>query len=54
MFEVDEETWREAHRENNRRDFPTMAKVRDQFDAIFGPCKTIWAEENGKIIGRKP
>lgn len=45
---------KERDRDQNRKDFPTMAKVRDQFDAIFGPCKTIWAEENGKIIGRKP
>lgn len=43
-----------AEKAKNRADFPYMAKVRDQFDAVFGPCKTIWAEENGKSIGRKP
>lgn len=52
MFEVDEETWREAHRENNRRDFPGMARAMKLLER-FNP-RVIWAEENGKRIGRKP
>mgnify|MGYP007071637026 CR=1 FL=1 len=50
MFEIDDETWRDANAENNRRDFPLMAEYLDKL-AIFTP-RAVWAEENGKRIGR--
>lgn len=43
---------REAKAEQNRRDFPLMAKYLDKL-AIFTP-RAIWAEENGRKIGRVP
>jgi len=43
---------REAKAEQNRRDFPGMAKMLDQFKAA-NP-RAIWCEENGKRIGRVP
>lgn len=39
-------------REQNRRDFPLMASYLDKL-AIFTP-RAIWAEENGRKIGRVP
>lgn len=33
---------------------PETAKFIDQFDAVFGPCKTIYAEEGGRSIGKLP
>lgn len=41
---------REAKAEQNRRDFPLMAEYLDKL-AIFTP-RAVWAEENGKRIGR--
>ena len=52
MFEIDDETWREAHAENNRRDFPLMHSYLQAL-AIFNP-RAVWAGENGRTIGRKP
>jgi len=43
---------REAKAEQNRRDFPLMAEYLDKL-AIFTP-RAVWAEENGRTIGRKP
>jgi len=43
---------REAKAEQNRRDFPLMAEYLDKL-AIFTP-RAIWAEENGRKIGRVP
>ena len=43
---------REAKAEQNRRDFPLMASYLDKL-AIFTP-RAIWAEENGRKIGRVP
>lgn len=43
---------REAKAEQNRRDFPLMASYLDKL-AIFKP-RAVWAEENGRTIGRKP
>jgi len=40
----------QAEREQNRRDFPLMASYLDKL-AIFNP-RAVWAEENGKRIGR--
>ena len=40
----------QAEREQNRRDFPLMAEYLDKL-AIFTP-RAVWAEENGKRIGR--
>jgi len=40
----------QAEREQNRRDFPLMASYLDKL-AIFTP-RAVWAEENGKRIGR--
>ena len=42
----------QAERERNRRDFPLMASYLDKL-AIFKP-RAVWAEENGRTIGRKP
>lgn len=42
---------REAKAEQNRRDFPLMASYLDKL-AIFTP-RAIWAEENGRRIGRE-
>ena len=50
MFEVDDTAWRDAHAENNRRDFPLMASYLKALER-FNP-RAIWAEENGKRIGR--
>ena len=43
---------REAKAEQNRRNFPLMAEYLDKL-AIFTP-RAIWAEENGRKIGRVP
>lgn len=51
MIEIDDATWQEAHKDNNRRDFPNAASVMDAL-AIFKP-RLIWAEENGRRIGRE-
>lgn len=51
MFEVDAETWRDANAENNRRDFPLMASYLKALER-FNP-RAIWAEENGRRIGRE-
>jgi len=50
MFEIDDETWRDANAENNRRDFPLMASCLKLLER-FNP-RAVWAEENGKRIGR--
>ena len=42
----------DAERERNRKDFPLMASYLDKL-AIFNP-RAVWAEENGKRIGRVP
>lgn len=42
----------ESEAERNRRNFPGMAKMLDQFKAA-NP-RAIWAEENGRSIGRNP
>ncbi len=52
MFEIDDETWRDANAENNRRDFPLMASCLKLLER-FNP-RAVWAEENGRTIGRKP
>lgn len=37
----------------NREQFPELAKVMDEFRAVFGPgVKLICGEENGKKIGK--
>jgi len=43
---------REAKAEQNRRDFPAMAKMLDQFKAA-NP-RAIWCEEGNRKIGRVP
>lgn len=43
---------REAARNRNREQFPYAAELMDQF-AEFDP-KLIYAEENGRSIGKKP
>lgn len=43
---------REAKAEQNRRDFPLMHSYLQAL-AIFNP-RAVWAEENGRTIGRKP
>jgi hypothetical protein len=43
---------REAKAEQNRRDFPLMASYLKLLER-FNP-RAIWAEENGKRIGRVP
>ena len=41
-------------KDQNRADFPVAAAMIDQFREVFGPgVKLLWAEENGKSIGRK-
>jgi len=40
---------------SNRAEFPETAKIVDRFRAVFGPgVRLIWAEENGKTIGKVP
>jgi len=51
MTELDDKAKREAKAEQNRRDFPAMAKMLDHFKAA-NP-RAIWGEENGRTIGRK-
>lgn len=51
MIEIDDATWREAHAENNRRDFPLMAIYLKALER-FNP-RAIFAEENGRRIGRE-
>ena len=41
----------QAERDRNRHDFPSMAKMLDQFKAASP--RAIWAEENGRRIGRE-
>jgi hypothetical protein len=43
-----------TEREKNRAMFPTAAKICDEFEAIFGKCKLLYASENGNEIGKKP
>lgn len=42
----------QAEREQNRRDFPQMASYLKLLER-FNP-RAIWAEENGKRIGKVP
>lgn len=42
----------QAEREQNRRDFPQMASYLKLLER-FNP-RAIWAEENGKRVGRLP
>ena len=42
----------QAEKEQNRRDFPLMASYLKLLER-FNP-RAIWAEENGKRIGRVP
>lgn len=41
-------------RERNRQQFPTVARVVDQFRSVFGPVKVFHATENGRTLGRDP
>jgi len=42
-----------AKREQNRIDFPECARMVDMLNAAgLGPVRVIFAEENGKRIGR--
>ena len=52
MFEIDDETWRDANAENNRRDFPLMASYLKLLER-FSP-RAIFAEENGRRVGKVP
>ena len=51
ILDIDEGTWREAHAENNRRDFPMMASYLKALER-FNP-RAIFAEENGRRVGRE-
>ena len=43
---------REAKAEQNRRNFPLRASYLKKLER-FAP-RAVWAEENGRTIGRKP
>lgn len=44
-----------AERADNRAQFPNAAAVVDMFRAVFGPgVKLLYAEEDGRTIGKKP
>lgn len=48
----DEKT--ESARARNRREFPEVARILDEFRAVFGDeVKLVYAEEGGKMIGKK-
>lgn len=48
-------TQTEAVRASNRAEFPETSRIVDKFRAEFGPgVKLVYAEENGKTIGKKP
>ena len=44
---------REAAAERNRRDFPLTATYIDTLTPYFGKPRVVWAEEGGRVIGRK-
>lgn len=46
----------ETAREKNRREAPNVAKIKDDFEAIFGAVKVVAAEdfETGKKFGTFP
>ena len=55
MFEIDDETWRDANAENNRRDFPEGTKALMVVRKVFGEsARMVYIEENGRSIGRLP
>lgn len=43
----------QAAKAQNRIAYPETARVVDALESVFGKVKVIWAEENGKTIGRK-
>lgn len=45
---------KELERTANRDAFPETAKIVDEFRRVFGlEVRLIWAEENGRQIGKK-
>lgn len=45
---------REKAREENRRNFPFAAAALDEMREVFGTgVKLVYAEENGKTVGKK-
>lgn len=44
----------EEKRERNRREFPGVTSIVDQFTEVFGPVKVLHATEGGKEIGKIP
>jgi len=44
----------EEKRERNRREFPGVTSIVDQFTVVFGSVKVLHATENGKEIGKAP
>lgn len=44
-----------ARRAENRKKFPAVTKIVDEFRAAFGDGVTVvWAEEGGHVVGKKP
>lgn len=44
----------QSEAKRNREQFPGLAKIVDEFRAVFGPdVKLIYGEENGKKIGKR-
>ena len=46
---------KEKQRDENRRKFPRVAELLDEFREVFGEgVRLIWAVENGNRIGKVP
>lgn len=44
-----------ARRAENRKKFPAVTKIVDEFRAAFGEgVKVVWAQEGGNVVGKKP
>lgn len=44
----------ERARVRNRALMPGFAKFVDEYRAVFGEVKVIWASENGRVVGNPP
>lgn len=44
---------RNKQRQDNRKNFPKISKIIDEFREVFGNVSPVFAEENGISIGRK-
>lgn len=52
--EAERQVEREKARARNRAKFPLMVELIDCLTPVFGPCRVIYAQEDGQSVGKLP